>query len=447
MRLTTLLRRADPLDGIDHQLSARGRAELRALVGPTDSPHEEARRTSGSRPRPQWASAAVAVAALAIGATLLVARVLPQGPIAAVPATSPTATASPGAMAAVGEWMQTSQPPLSGRRDAFTAWVGGRFLVVGGLTDRPCDPGDSCPDGDPLSDGALYDPEGDIWIAISKAPVGLSQAGGGSNPSPKAVVIGETVYMLGLGGRVLAYHPSGDTWATQTTIPGGGMGTLVGSFNNQLVVFPWGQCSGSRTPCTPARTTRYWTYSQGTHEWATHAVDLAMPASTNGAAVVGDRLVISWLTGQDALKAALVDLATDRVTVVPNTPIAAQRPSPVAAGRFAAWPRDHDTTWFLDLATQSWSSVAQPSKAGPITGDTGVWPITVGPLIALNGHLYNPTTRLWSPVPARPIPSRAPVIAGGADAVLACYGYNVASTVYNDTCHLLRPSPASRSTP
>lgn len=213
------------------------------------------------------------------------------------------------------------------------------------------------------------------------------------------------------------------------------------------MVFPWGQCTGTSAPCSAARTTSYWTYDPGNRTWTTHPVDLELPSSVNGAYVVGDNLVISWLAGSKTLGAAVVDLRTERVSMLATTPVAQQRPVPAAAGSLVFWSRDPDNVWFLDPVTDTWPNVAQPTAPGPLSPDKGVWPISVGHLVALNGHLYDPTSRLWSPVPQLPVPASAPVIVGGSDTALACYGYNTARASYNDTCYLLTPAPATQPTP
>ncbi|MDQ7991418.1 MAG: hypothetical protein REI45_01935, partial [Propionicimonas sp.] len=343
--------------------------------------------------------------------------------------------------AAAGQWLQTATPPLEGRRDAVPAWVDGRYLIVGGLTDAPCDPGATCADGTALADGALYDPADNTWTTISDAPTGLAQTGGASNPYPQAAVVGDTVYIQALGDTLLAYHPDSDTWTTLPTAPGYRTSTLAGSFDNRLILFPWGQCTGPDEPCRSAAASDYITLDPATGSLTDQSFDLAIPNSVNGATVVGGRLVISWLVDENTLGTALVDLATHKVTALPDISTG-QRPAPVAVGGYAAWPRDPDTAWFLDPATRAWSSVAMPATPGPLTGDTGVWPIVIGETIALDGHPYNPATQiLWDDLAALPISDRAPTLVGGADTALACFGYDPGRAAYNHTCRLLVFNP------
>lgn len=438
MRLTTLLRRADPVGGADPRLSARGRAELRALVGPPATVGGEA-PAAARRSSVHWRAAGLTVAVSVVAAIILVPSLREPGTMDAIPAQSPTPAA------ARGTWIQTAPSVLSGRRDALTAWVGGRFLIVGGYTDAPCKLGGTCSD-QPRSDGALYDPARDTWTTISDAPAAMAQPEG-SNPYARAVTVGDTVYAQGLNGAVLAYHSNADRWETLPKIPGDGIGTFAGSYDDQLVVFPWGQCAGPRTPCTEAETTSYWTYDPGSRQWVVHAVALRLPSSVSGASVVADDLVVAWLGSGKTLGSAVVNLRSEQVRLEAGTPVSQQRPVPAAAGRFAVWSRGSHTAWFLAPTTRTWSSVPQPSTPGPLSRDKGAVPITIGGLIALNGHLYDPATRLWSQTQALPIPTGAAVIVGGSDSALACYGYDVASESYNDTCYVLEPAPASQATP
>lgn len=124
---------------------------------------------------------------------------------------------------------------------------------------------------------------------------------------------------------------------------------------------------------------------------------------------------------------------------------------PVAVGGWAVWPREDSRAWLLDPVTFKTPDVALPTATGVFRVGVGAWqrdlPIVTAGMIALRGHLYDPENGLWSVVPALPVPMPAqdPVIVGGSDAILACYGWT--GTAYAKDCHLLRPVPASRPQP
>jgi hypothetical protein len=83
--------------------------------------------------------------------------------------------------------------PLTARRDPVTVWTGDHMLVWGG------DGG-----GEPLADGAAYDPVADYWEPMS-APPGASRSDGASLA---ATWTGVELVVVGVG----AYDPSTDRW-------------------------------------------------------------------------------------------------------------------------------------------------------------------------------------------------------------------------------------------
>lgn len=441
MRLTTLLRQADPLQRPEGRLSPRGRADLRALTGP------ETESAASARPvrRPGW-RAPVLVGAL-VAVVLVVAVPLLQRPVQGVP-TPPAASSvrASGVPLTTGRWVETASGPLSGRRDAITAWVAGSFLVVGGTTTRPCAVGLGCGD-DParLSDGARYTPATNTWDTIAEAPIPLGRVGGAANPYPATTVIGHTLYVL-QAGAFLAYDADTDRWTRLTAPPT--TAYLAGAAGDSVIAYPAFVCGDDaiRT-CRATDRMSYLRYDPDAAAWTKHVTRLAVPSNVYGATMVGRLLVVSWVE-KSGLVAASLDLDGDTITARSPFPTR-QRPIPAAAGGWAVWPRDARSAWLLDPLTFTTPNVALPAEPGAlwvrVGGAERNLPIVAAGMIVLRGQFYDPTTGLWSSVPALPIPSQDPVIAGGRDVVLACNGWT--GSGYTKSCYLLRPAPASENQP
>lgn len=440
MRLTTLLRGADPLDHPDEGLSARARAELRALLGgDREAPVVTAPRRRRSR--------ALVLSGAVLATALVVAIPLLQRPVQGIPTTpagSPRETSA--APVAIGRWVATASGPLSGRRDAVTAWVADSFLMIGGTTTPPCVNSNGCA-VDPvwLRDGARYTPGTDSWSTIAAAPVPLRHAGGSANPYPVTAVLGRTLFVL-QSDSFLAYDTDADRWATLPPPPE--TAYLAGATADAILAYPASVCGeGESGTCRGTERLTYFSYDPDAAAWTRHTTGLAVPSSVYGATVVGDHLVVSWLEKND-VGAGSVQLDNGTVTARSSIPTG-QRPMPVAVGGWAVWPRDEARAWLLEPVTFKTPDIALPTAPGAFRVGVGAWqrslPIVSAGMIALRGHLYDPASGLWSVVPALPAPTQDPIIAGGADAVLACYGWM--GNAYAKDCHLLRPVPASRPHP
>jgi hypothetical protein len=128
-------------------------------------------------------------------------------------------------------WGELPESPLTARRDSVGAWVGDRFVIVGGWSDRPCPPTADCAYGESAQrDGASYNPYTDMWQRIAPAPVPVSQY--------SSVVVGGDLYLfafdvanggleVGPDGQVplsfLRYTPKTDAWTTLPSPPSGGV--------------------------------------------------------------------------------------------------------------------------------------------------------------------------------------------------------------------------------
>jgi len=111
-----------------------------------------------------------------------------------------------------GHWREVSRAPLESRSELVTAWVGDRFLVVGGSTAPPCPPNADCvavPGAD-RREAAWYDPATDTWTLAEPPPVSIRWAA--------PTVVGTTLYLRARSTTglptLLAYDAARDTWRT-----------------------------------------------------------------------------------------------------------------------------------------------------------------------------------------------------------------------------------------
>lgn len=393
----------------------------------------------------RWLGASVAVAAMAVAAALLVPGSLGSGTVPAVPGRTPTFAPTP-ADPPTG-WQRMATPPLSPRHDSVTAWSAGSYLLIGGVAEALCDavaPNEdrstaNCDEQRPLVDGAAYDPSTDTWKTIADAPAGLRVIGGASNPD-QAVVVRDRLY-LPTDDAMLAYDVGDDAWQV---LPGpSGLAKLLG-WGEKLVAVPY---QGGAIP------TSYEVFDPAAGVWSRHSIDLRPPvAQASSVIVAGGRLVIDAIVGDDGgTWLATVDLATGAARVVPDVP-ADLGMTMVGVADVAVWPGADDAAvaWALDPSAETWDSTLLPTTPGGLTGWNGGtrndWHVVAAALVGLRGHLYGPTAGQWAVVSALPVPNHDPVVAGGADGVLACFGYR-SSGSYADACYLLRPEPGSLPSP
>jgi hypothetical protein len=108
-----------------------------------------------------------------------------------------------------GSWSRGADMPLSPRSSPQVGWTGSEVLVVGGDTSVVPDDTGGGP-GDPVADGAAYDPSTDTWRPIADAP----------EPIPyyfRSGMVGDTMVVLtmtddGREGHWLAYDAVDDAW-------------------------------------------------------------------------------------------------------------------------------------------------------------------------------------------------------------------------------------------
>ncbi len=426
------------------------------------------------------AAAAVAAIAVPLISTSTMSPVAP-GPLRAVPqnapSTAPDTTSNPATPLEPGVWTATSTPPIEPRRDAIVTWADGSFFVIGGTASKPCpmdaDPA-TCEDIATLSDGARYDPTTDTWTRIADAPIPVSHLGGQSNPwGISWAAIGRTLYLYAPTGAyefgdLLAYNMDTNTWMT---LPGPNAG-----------VTPCTDCQGS-TPNAPLPAGRLatdgttlfslpdvetsssqdndWaTFDPATNTWAKHDYPLEPPATggpTFAKAILGDKMIAVYLAEDPTdSRVGLINPLTGAGQVRGGVPVPPQRAIPITLGDYAVWDGDDKRAWFYHDG--KWSSVALPTDDGPFVGSmlgmTLPWYVTTDTMVALRGYLYDPAARAWAPTPKLPGPSTEPVIAGGGNFILDCFGYTNGKAKptyltgsYATGCHVLAPKAATLSSP
>lgn len=399
----------------------------------------------GLRRAGRWISLGVGVAAVGAAIALLWPPGLGGGAILATPVSpaehpSPSATAvpsgTPSGPVAEGAWRATAPAPLSPRYDSIAVWADGTFLLAGGLTGQPCPLSGDCVDVEYLRDGVRYDPATDTWQPIADAPIGVGQPYGEANPYPAVAVLDRTVYLLSTQ-RLLAYHLDADRWEELPAPPEDGQLLATDSV---LLVVPWSN-EGDRVT--------YQSFDPRQATWTSHDVEETYrPDAVIGSAAVGDQLVIAATTATGNLWVGRIDVQADgrparhvfEESEVPN-----QRPAAVAVGEQVAWPREGPLAWFLDPQRHDWSTIELPEKPGGLAGrnhgEPRDWYVTTDRLIALRGDLYDPVARVRVEVPALPLPADDPIVVGGGDYLLACYGQDAG--VFADACYLLQP-PGTR---
>jgi N-acetylneuraminic acid mutarotase len=302
--------------------------------------------------------------------------------------------------------------------------------------------GTSDPAGDPLTDGAAFDPAARTWRKVSAAPLS-------PRFDAKALWTGREVVVFGgtsVAGDILvdgaAWDPASDGWRPIPVSPLGARdGAVVAWAGDRLVV--WGGATvpppaaaapaAGDTPEPPSPEMRDdgSAYVPATDSWVPVAA-APIPARSGAESVwTGTRLVISggYHEGDS-------DDRTDGAALDPVTgawsPIAA-RPAPGscggdtpcdgvwtgAAALFPAPPLAYDP------AGDRWSAVpAFPSADAPLTGAPTVWtgrellawgtagdtPVddstAAAPPLPPTGGMYDPAANRWQTLPAGPLSGR-----------------------------------------
>lgn len=329
--------------------------------------------------------AVVLILFVALGAAVVVSRLVNDGTQAAAP--PPT-----------GTWTPLADGPLSARYGAQALWTGEVMLIVGGTDTDPCPPGASCaaPERPPLTDGAVYDPAAQVWKQIADAPLPIGSADG--------AIVGNTLFLLVRDHtqapepppEFLAYHLDEDRWeqldlhpSTQQT-----PSLEIEAAGSRLIVYPSSRDSGSpdlsfdpqseqweELPADPIRPSLHRSYIWTGHE----AVLLAADAVDNPGSL-----------GPNALRAAALDIESQRWRGLPDSEI---------VGSALYWAGNR---------------IVSASLGTSDGGDINPWDRSYP-----HGGMLDPAAGVWEPLPNPPTElGEAPGLsAGGGDSVVFAEGY------------------------
>lgn len=429
------LRELDPIRDRHLPADGAGMRELRRAVVTTPRP------VSAQRPL-RWLGIAAAAAVL-VAAVVVWPRASEPTTVPAAPAASPTAT--PTATLTSSGWRATAAVPLSPRQGSITAWADGTFFVIGGDEAPACPATMDCtwPEK-PVRDGARYDPATDTWSRIADAPIDVVTSV--ATPYQRVAVLKHTLFVA-QGESVLAYDLDADQWSVLPQPPGEPV-TSIMVVDGSLV--------SVATPTTGDIRTSYLRFAANLGIWVEYAMEGEVPGLIEAAASVDGYLVLAGSDTEASGRSwvARIKGFVGPVKLTDPPSLDDQRLTPVTlqtkAGGYAVWVRDDAAAHFYQPKSDAWSSVAQPATPGAFSGtvqsDTPrSWYLTAAGMITLNGHLYDPVTGLWSETPELPVGRNDPVLAGGSNAILACFG--LTGQDFGTGCYLLRPDPATQTEP
>jgi len=313
------------------------------------------------------------------------------------------------AAAGSGTWNPVPSAPLSPRLDAVTAWTGTEALVLGGDVDGLCPPDASCsgPAEKSAADGAAYDPVGQAWRPVADAPYPIP----GGTPSTDA---GDTVHLVH-DDRLLSFDATEDAWSVSPPAPAGAVLGAPAALDDGTVVLVDGERAGDEPSGV--------VYDPATRRWSELADDPLGPTFDRTATAIPGGLVLTgavlpddWDGARPAMHAAVLDLASQRWTVLPDTErTGGWRWSWTGARLVDVYPDGQDTDGdrfvqggALDPRTGWW----EPLPGTPLM-NSGGWPVDAigGPLAAVDGWVYDDRDRAWT---ALERPSGAPAEPGSA---------------------------------
>ncbi len=339
---------------------------------------------------------------------------------ATAPAPSPTAPGIERTPEAA--WLPVPEGPLTARHSAVGAWLGHRFVVVGGMTSEPCaDTADCEITAFPRSDGAAFDPKSGVWTRIADAPAPVAG---------QVSVVGDRMFVQtvvsGPGGAetrsFLAYDPRDDTWEQLRPAPPV-WGALVTAGDRILSI----AASDENMPAIDA------VFDPSTRAWRELPDDPLGPSYDRQAVWLGDRLLLTAkdlvenpgttepsLSRLAVLEGSPASPESLRWRVLPDSDIIGFDPTAVAGrvvfpdvgsadgGAVDGWGRSVDFGGILDPATLSWRPLPEP-PTGPGLERYAIHTRTslrIGDRALVAGHLLDPVTEDWLPVPALPGPFR-----------------------------------------
>ena len=368
--------------------------------------------------------------ALAAAAVLLAALVIV--PMALRPA-DPPITGVPGPSASEPSWTTTAPSPLTPRWGSLTAWLDGRFYVIGGWDGGPCPPGAACDmPGPNLRDGAVYDPANDTWTTIAEAPYGIGR------DFSLGVTLQGALYVASVidDGSFWAYHPDTDEWQRLAEPPG--YHHMVAT-TSMIVV---------DTLDDPSR---HYAYRPSEDAWVQlpegpidRCYGVTLWAVEERALVVGG-------CGDDGaeLQLSFFDPDSSEWSQPVAVPGAGERYADGQGGDAVyvagslVWPRRLWTfssvrsPGIYDIESQTWREVPPDITPGALSYrglNLRYEPLVFSGLglVEANGNLLDVRTATWLKVPQEPVPDRwDPVEAVGPDSLLSCFGYHYSDDAFD----------------
>lgn len=348
------------------------------------------------------------VAAVAVAATVVTVRfsaTSPAGPPAG-------ATPLPG-------WRPAATAPLSARSDPTVVQVGGDVVVLGGSAAAPCPPNAACaaePEG-ALDDGAVYDPDRDVWRRIARAPVGLLDI--------SAAASGTSVYVLtrprpgsGRGQQMWEYSLTADRW-TRMPAPPHRMDVVVAAGDHRLVAYVRDHTQG-------------WTadrsYDIAARTWSPLPRDPLAPSEERTLVATGSGLVLiavdsPWRPGGPMYppwRTARWDAGTGSWREIPTPGIVDSEATWRWVGGRVVNPATETveqggrlvaTGGILDPVRGTWQAVPAPPAPGPGSAYPGLGAAGSGRVL-VRGELLDVRSRTWTRLPQPP--ARFPIQDAGA---------------------------------
>lgn len=315
----------------------------------------------------------------------------------------PAPAAGPPTLPA-GRWTELPAGPLSGRHSMVGAWVGDRFVLIGGAETPRCPPAAGClpPEKPPERSGAAFDPRTWTWEGIAAAPLPADFA--------DIAVIGSRMYLLvfigdGQAPRLLAYDARSDTWSDLPPPPG-----------RQPDIVAAGETLVSISQTGPDQ---HAALDADGRTWRRLPPDPLENASWRDPVWVGDRLLLAVGTegdrsGKDPpayVRLVALDDSFQTWTRLPDTETIGR--VPVLVRRHLVWPdwtsvdggevngfgRPYAQGGILGLDDQFWHKVPKlpTKKPGPLRGS-----YVIDGRVEVYGHLLDPATRRWDKVPSPP---------------------------------------------
>ncbi len=413
-------------------------ADLDGCLDGVEPMQPEIRAIRRFRPRGMLLLSAAAVVAVVIAATSFfdggAGTKVRVGPPATTPETE--------------QWTTLGRSPLSARSGAAAVWTGTTMFVWGGDQN----------DGQPLRDGAVYDPATDRWKPVSSAPTG-PLAG------PTAVWTGRRVLLWGARqaeGEAEAspvgalYDPVADSWTAISPTP-------LRSVDQSLVwtgevLLAWGGSVGESPAGDGAA------YDPDTDTWTPMARAPIAARFDHTAVWTGDRMIV-WggFSGEESPSrdafgdGAAYDPAADAWTSLPAAPIAAR------AMHVAVWTGTSMVVWggaanasglvrdgaVYDPGTRTWTAMP-PAPLTPRTFASGV--ADRGTLLVWGGEnengatddgaAYDVATGAWRSLPGGPLAPRSRHSAVWTGSAMLVWGGADRTDLWSDGA-ALRPPTAS----